>query len=485
MSFLSPVDEKWFQFQPPYQLREDDDAIAWCRTASDIAFEELAISNFYTEIHEMYLQRSGFGTAAMFNTTHGGKLFFRNYDIGTYCIGEDVNGFVDKFFRSWKVSAAQFVDLFPDAVAPTQIQTKLNTPKENDEDFEIIHIIMPRKDRDESLDDVLNMPFSSHYIFKETQEIVLESGFASFPVMVTRYLRWDSRMVGAYGWCPTWAAMPDIRQVNLLQQYMDVLAETAAFPRLLIPSDLDGEVDLRAGGQTQFNPYSQSALPQEWATQGRYDVGKDRIEMRKKAIDEAFHVDLFKMFANLDRGANMTVREVMERSSEKLAQFSPTFTRLISEGFNPLLQRVFEMLTKMGKFPDPPASIVSFDSEDDQTGSVPGPSVQYTSRLALAIKSLQNTAGIQTLDALTPIVQIDPTILDTFDMDSFVRGFSRNSGVPETWLNSFADVQAIRRQRQEAMARQQEVEQALALAQAGNAAPTPEDEQSVRDVANR
>ena len=469
MSFLSPIDEKWFEFQPPYQLREDDDAIGWYRTCSDIAFEELALSNFYTEIHEMYLQRSGFGTAALFNTTRDDKLFFKNYDIGTYCISEDADGFVNKFYRCWKVSADQFVELFPEAALPEQVKAKLGTERSCDVDFDIIHMIMPRKDRNPNLENAENQPFASYYLFKATKTIIEESGFRSFPVMVTRYLRWNSFLQGAYGWCPTSAAMPDIRQVNLLQEYMDVLAEVAAFPRILVPSDLDGEVDLRAAGKTQFNPYSQNALPQEWATQGRYDIGKDRIEVRQKAIKDAFHVDLFKMFAELDRGANMTVREVMERSGEKLAQFSPTFTRLISEGFNPLLGRIFGLLSDMGKFPEPPESLGT--PTEDGGRAIPEPTVQYTSRLALAIKAIQNTAAIQTLDALTPLVQIDPTILDTFNMDSLIRGFSRNSGVPEIWLNSAEEVGEIRKTRMQQQQAQMEAEQALMAAQAQGAAP--------------
>ena len=469
MSFLSPIDEQWFEFQPPYQMREDDDAIGWYKECSNIAFEELALSNFYTEIHEMYLQRSGFGTAALFNTDRNGKLFFKNYDIGTYCISEDADGFVDKFYRCWKVSADQFVELFPDAPMPERVAAKYGTERSCDVDFEIIHMVMPRRGYNPKLDNAENKPFASYYLFKQTKVILKESGFSSFPFMVTRYLRWNSFLQGAYGWCPTSAAMPDIRQVNLLQQYMDVLAETAAFPRILVPSDLDGEVDLRAGGKTQFNPYSQNALPQEWATQGRYDIGKDRIDVRQKAVKDAFHVDLFKMFAELDRGANMTVREVMERSGEKLAQFSPTFTRLISEGFNPLLGRVFELLSGMGKFPDPPESL-GLPTEDGGR-NIPPPSVQYTSRLALAIKAIQNTAGIQTLDALTPLVQIDPTILDTFDMDAFIRGFARNSGVPEQWLNTAQEVGEIRKIRQAQQQAQMEAEQALLMAQAQGAAP--------------
>ena len=45
------------------------------------------------------------------------------------------------------------------------------------------------------------------------------------------------------------------------------------------------------------------------------------------------------------------------------------------------------------------------------------------------------------------MAQVDPTILDTFNMDNYIRGFARNAGVPEDWLRDTAEVQAIREQR--------------------------------------
>jgi hypothetical protein len=450
MSYLSPHDDQWFEFRPPYQLKSNDRVIKYYEECTFIAAQELALSNFYTEVHEMYLQRSGFGTAAMFQTELDGQLYFRNYDFGTYSIVEDVNGFVDEFYREWQVSARQLRTMFPDSetTMPSQVRELWGTPKEMDKKFDMIHAVLPRDamDRGPDVKGPEGMPFASIYILRQGMTKVHESGFTRFPFLVTRYLRWSNSLQGPYGWCPTMAALADIRQVNLLQKYMDVLAEVSAFPRILKPSDLDGEVDLRAGGITQFNPYNQQALPKEWATQGRYDIGKDRIEMRQKAIKEHFHTDLFRMFAELDRGAQMSIRETVERSSEKLAQFSPTFTRLISEGFNPMLKRTFELLTAMGKFPDPPPELVEprLDGKGDR---MPDPQLQYTSRLAMALNSIQNSAALQTLEAIMPMAQVDPTILDTFNMDNYIRGFARNAGVPEDWLRDTAEVQAIREQR--------------------------------------
>ena len=48
---------------------------------------------------------------------------------------------------------------------------------------------------------------------------------------------------------------------------------------------------------TYFDPNNPQATPKEWGTGGRYDIGVERAESKRKAINEAFHVDLFQMFA--------------------------------------------------------------------------------------------------------------------------------------------------------------------------------------------
>jgi hypothetical protein len=475
MSFLSPHDDLWFKFQPPYQLKDSDKAKEWFNRVSEITFEELALSNFYTEVHEMYLQRSGLGTCAMFQSVLDDQLYFRTYEFGTYSIVEDPNGFVNELHHCRMVCAEDLIKMFPDAKErlPQQIQALLGTPAGLSKDIELVHMVYPR-DPEEMGPEIegpagMGMPFASVYLLKKPKMILHESGFQQFPFMVSRYLRWSSSLKGPYGWCPTLSALPDIRQVNLMQKYMDVLAEVAAFPRVLQPSDLDGEIDLRAGGITQFNPYSQNALPKEWATSGRYDIGKDRIEMRQKAINDHFHVDLFKLFGTLDRGAQMSILEVQERSGEALAQFSPTFTRLIHEGFNPMLQRTFELLFQLGKYPDPPDELVQTSPSGDSF--LPNPRLRYTSKLALAVEQIQNVGVLKTIEAFAPLIQIKPDIMDNFE-DEMVRGFARNNQVPEEWIRPEAEVEEIRAMRAQAMMERMELEnEQLRNQGGGNAGP--------------
>ncbi len=462
MSLVSPPDEVWFEYRPPLALKHDESAISYYREVTEIIRELIASSNFYTQIHEMYLQRSGFGTATLFSSIDSGSLFFKSYDIGTYSICEDHKGQVDTFFRTYPLTAKQAEKKFGADNLPEKIRKAAAEPKKCDQSFDFIHAVFPREEFDPSKSASRNMPVASVHVSVEEKHIVSESGFETFPFHVTRYLSWSDTTTDPYGWCPGWTALPDIRQANLLSQYMDVLAETAAFPRILAPSSLEGEVDLRALGITYYDPLTDRAAPTEWATQGRYDIGEDRLATRQKAIEEAYHVDLFKMFGKLDKQAQMSVREVTERASEKLIQFSPTFSRMTAEMFNPLLLRVYSLATELGALDN----VLVPESVKADERSVFDPNIKYLSRIALALNSLQNAAAIQTLEAVSPVATIQPDVLDVLNFEKMVRGFARNTGLPETWLRTPAEVEEIQARRQELIEAQQEAEIAAANQQA-------------------
>ena len=466
MSLVSPSDEAWFELKPPRALENDSDAIKYFREISTVLREKFAESNFYEEVHEMYLMRGGFGTASIFSSNdEDGGLYFRSHDIGTYVICEDAKGRVDTFGRRYPLTATQAVGEFGFDRLPEKIQKAANDPKKCDDPYEFVHFVQKRKNINPGASASERMPWESVHIAYDDKTIVRESGYESFPYHVTRYLRWSDKTTDPYGWCPGWVALPDIRQVNLLQKWMDVLAEVSAFPRTIAPASLEGEIDLRGAGVTYYDPVVDRAKPEEWATGGRYDVGKDRIQIRQAAIEEAYHVDLFKMFAKLDKQAQMSVREVVERSSEKLIQFSPTFHRMVSELFNPMIRRVTQLQYEVGAFRhvEVPESIKIY-TEDGVT--IFDPAIVYTSKIALALKSLENSSAMQTMEAVMPLSQVDPSILDALDLQKMVSGFARNTGLPEDWLRTEGEVKAIQDRRQELMEAQQEAEIQQAQAQA-------------------
>ena len=198
--------------------------------------------------------------------------------------------------------------------------------------------------------------------------------------------------------------------------------------------------------------------PREWATSGRYDIGQDRIAEKKKTIQEIMHGDLFRLFAQIER--TMTATEATLREAEKVMQFSPTFSALTSEYLDPKLMRIFGILWRQGKMPQPPEELTMLLGE----GQVPLPQVAYNNRIALAIKAKTNMNYAEYMAIQTPLAELDPSILDNMDSDQQFRQGWRNAGLPEDGLKREIDVEETRQARAEAQQAQMQMEQAAQAA---------------------
>lgn len=467
LSYMSPADSRWFVYEPPAHMVKSDEAKQWFQRCSEIVQRNLANSNFYSEVHELYFDDSAFGTYAMFcEPGRNGAVTFTTFPCGSFCIAENDEGLVDTLFREIRLTVVQAADKFgPENLSEKlrkQLEEYLRSGKGGTAQHTFIHAIYPRhhKDRDPKKLDGENKPIASVYVEKDSKHVCRVSGFDEQPFFSGRHLKWGN---SAYGWSPGWVAVPEARQLNFLVKQMDALAETKAFPRLLIPSTHENEVDLRAGGFTFFDPMNPNALPREWATAGEYQIGLEREKRKEEAIHKAFHTDLFQMFAMLDQ-KQMTAREVAERASEKLVQFSPTFSRKTTELFNPLLRRVFNIHLRAGLFPAPPQDVLVVN-ETTGIPEIPEPEVVYTSRVALAIKSLHNLAFMRTMERLAPLLPIKPDILDNYDMDAVARDMARNDGSPADWLVEKEEVDKAREQRAEQVAAAQKQQDMMAQAE--------------------
>jgi hypothetical protein len=263
-------------------------------------------------------------------------LNFSKFDCGTYSIAEDDEGDITTLFRELELTAEQAAEKFGEENLSEKMQKTLDQIRRSGKGgtvkHKFIHAIYKREegDRERGKEDGPNKPYASVYVEQSTKHVCRNSGFEEKPFFAGRHVK---SMNGPYGVSPAWMALPEARQLNFLTKQLDSLAETKAFPRLLMPATHEGEIDLRSGGVTYFDPTQPNAVPKEWLTQGEYQIGLERENRKQQAIERAFHVDMFRMFAGLDK--QMTATEVAERSTEKLVQFSPSFTRKTTELLTP------------------------------------------------------------------------------------------------------------------------------------------------------
>jgi hypothetical protein len=472
MSYITPADSRWCSFEAPEGIEDGDGVQEYFSEVTEVVLESLARSNFHTAIHEVYLDRGCFGTAVLFvepgETT---PIIFRNIDVGSFVLSENHEGVVDTCFRKFEMTARQLVQEFGIENVSDTIRKAYEDQKNLDQKFEVIHGVYPRsdKERDPKKLDPKNKPYASCYLECRSKQILREGGYDEKPFMATRYLKWQQ---GVYGWSPSWVALPDIRQLNFLQKQMDALAELAAFPRVLVPDGMEGVVDLRAGGITYFNASDPSAKPTEWATQGRYDVGLQRVQEKQQHINEAFSVPLFQMFTSEESMTpnRMTATEVNARNAERLANFSPTFARLTTELLIPLLQRVYGILARRGELPPPPEALIQQDAKGQLF--VPEPKVVFNSRIALAVRAIELAASERALTRAAALQQAtgDTSIMDNFNLDQIVREGALAEGMDADHLRDKGEISQLREQRAQAQAEAMEQQQAMAMAEMANKA---------------
>lgn len=455
-SRITPMGARWFVLRPPAHLKNNQGALNWYATCGEIMESFLGASNFYNRAFQGYQYRGGHGIAAMECTSGANNrgLHFRILPTGTYSIAENSLDEVDTIFRRAHLTPAQVLEMFKEDT-PAEIRKKYDEPTTRHvKSEEMLHAIYPRTERDPRKRDDLNKPVASVHVHVATVTVLRESGFDSNPVAVSR---WATDPRSPYGWGPGDYALPEAAQANFQEQMLDVLAETAAFPRVLYPAGMKDEIDFAAMGLTSFDPQAgENARPQEWLTGGRYDIGKDRAADKRASIESAFFVDLFKSISRLPR--DVTATQVSALVSESRELFHPIFASMTREWTTPTLRRSWQILMLQGAFPPPPAAVIQ---SDDLSAFIADPDVEYVSAMALALEQghlgkLNNVLGV-----LAPFAASDPAWLRALNPETIVPHLIRAEGLPVIFLRTPEQLAALAAAEQQAAAAQQ----ALAMTQ--------------------
>ena len=223
----------WFHLDMKNQsLGRDDDVREWLQSSSTSMMRAFNQSNFETEIHEMYVDLVVFGTGCMFVEMNDGILRFSTRHISEFYIQENQFGLVDTVFRKYKSPVRQVIQRFGfDNVSEYLKKTFEKTP---DEEVEMLHVVLPRMERNPDKKDNQNMPFASIYIDMKTQTILSIGGFEEFPYIVPRFLKATGEIMGR---SPAMTALPDVKMLNLMSKTIIQAAQKQIDPPLLVPDD--------------------------------------------------------------------------------------------------------------------------------------------------------------------------------------------------------------------------------------------------------
>mgnify|MGYP005720848575 FL=1 len=445
----------WFSLRyTDDEFETDDTSKEWLERATDTMYVEIGRSNFHEAINELYFDLVTFGTAVMFvDTDKEGTLRFSTRHISECYVSEDEFGRVDTVFREFKMPARAAITQFGEENVTQRLLKK--SQSDPYDMVELLHVVMPRYDRDTIKIDAKNKPVASIYLDPGDKKIISESGFDEFPYMVPRFRK--ASYENGYGRSPAMTALSDIKMLNEMSKAVIQAAQLQIHPPLLVPDDgfilpvrtVPGGLNFyRSGTRDRIEPLNIGA---------NNPLGENQLEQRRTAIRAAFYVD---QLVTGNR-PGMTATEVIQKSTEKMRILAPLTGRLQSELLRPLIDRIFNLISKKKGFEAAPETMAGNEID-----------IEYVSPLAKAQRQGDVQASLELFQFLAPLMQVDPNVVDFLDVDGLAKHIIKTTGVPASVVRGAEEVAAIREQKQQMQAQMAADQRTAMLAKAaGEGAP--------------
>lgn len=446
-----PRNQEWHQLKPvDDSLKENYAVKTYMESVNKLLFRlrYAPSANFTAQIGCVRLTNGAFGTAPLFvDQVPGYGLRYKAIPLAEAYPSENHTGVIDTMYRRFQYTARQAMKAFRDK-CPEQIKTAYG--KNPEQMFWFIHAVRPI-DESEGKRLAKGMAYSSCYVSQDYKAVVQDGGYYTFPYPTAR----DVTSAGeVYGRSPAMWVLPGIKMLNEMKRTILRAAHRAVDPPLLLTED--GALNpfslrpgaLNAGGLDANGNELVKAL----STKGDIGLGVDLLTMEQTAINESFYITLFQILAE---HPNMTATEVLERASEKAMLLGPVNGRE-QEFAGQLVERELDLLARVpGLLPPMPDELLEAGGQYK---------IEFDTPLTRIQKSGDAVGIVRTMEALIPLVNINPGILDVFNQDEIARTLAEVNGMSTKLTMPPEVVAQTRQQRQQQQAAAAAVEAAPKLA---------------------
>ena len=467
MSGLTPPSRQWFKLALAGKDTPKEAGIILDERQA-IMQNVLARSNFYHAVYSCYHDLP-FGQAPLGIFSAADGVHFMHYPIGSYALDTDATGRVNTFARKVRMTAAQIVEQFGEDNAPQTVRDAAKN--KSDRMFVVCWLVEPNTERRGGRLGPQSMPYRSLYWVEgsPTDEYLALGGMEEWPVPVARY-----QVIGLepYAKGAGWYALADSKMLQVMERDILTAIEMGIKPPMQTSGATMPSVNMFPGGVT-VNAVADGVRPL-FDVQLNVQAVQAKIEQTEQKVRRAYAADLFLMLDQIERG-QMTAREIMERTQEKLQQLGPVVERLQYEFLNPTLERVYGILDRGGVFPPLPPELAEQLGEEEVR-------IEYISPLAQAQKMSGLINIEQTLAFAGQVAQMFPEVLTKIDAMAMLDVYHDNIGAPAAMLRSTEEAQQIIAAQQEAQ--QQEEAQAAQMASIQQAAPLAQAAKNLTDAAN-
>lgn len=442
-SMLTSPTQKWFELSTNVNdLDNDYDVQVWLHEVSSRMFVEMSRPQcgFVTAIQEVYHSLGAFGNGIIFVTESPNLslLQFNSLPLQECYFGESLGTKVDTLYRHYRRTAAQLAKTFGLERLSERAQ-KLFEQGNISEKIDILHIIEP-------IQATNGKPFRTAYIELQNNHIISEGSYDESPFAIGRFYKTSYEI---YGRGPGSTALADLNTLQQISKTVLKGAQKMVDPPLMVPDQgFIGSIRVAPGSISYFRQgLSADDKIQPLLTQGAPALGEDIAQSIRVRIREMFFNDQLQM----SEGPQMTATEVLQRAEDRMRLLGPVVGRTQAELLGPLLERVFGLLMRAGRLPEPPQILLD-------------PSVKlrivYQSLMFKALEQTEANGLLRVAQLISPFMAADPTVMDVFNTEQIARHLGQVYSLNPRFFRSTREVEAMRQQRQQQQAMQQQIEMA-------------------------
>jgi hypothetical protein len=368
--------------------------------------------------------------------------------LGQVYIETNHQGRVVGFDRWFRLTAFQASCAFEKI--PEQLQTALE--KNSQAPFDFLHCVCPNSEYEPGRKDAEAMPFRSYYISLTTKQLLTPKGAASniggyrtFPLPYARYLQ---NPEDPYADGPAQLILPALKTLNAEKTMYLKVGHRTADPILLGPDDGLVDPSLRPGTYMKggMGPDGKPLVsPLEY---GSIQITKEMMDEERAIIGEAF---LTTIFSALVENPQMTATQVVELINQKGIFLAPMAGSVAPEYLGAMIEREVDLADDLMLLPPMPPLLREAGGQYK---------VIYTSPLFKAARAGDAAGFLRTVESALEVAGQtgDPSHMDPFAFKRAWPAIADIQSVPESWMASPDEMDALVQARAKAKQQEQDVQ---------------------------
>ncbi len=458
---------KSIKITPPNSLKNPSKEVTdWFESASELLADAMdnPNANLSLALDEYMLDEVVFGNGGVGVFWEDDGLFYRSFGVMESSIDQSSRGRVNTLKVAYSWAVERIVSTYGLENVSEPVREAYQNEKFNDR-FTVI--IMYEPDDEEA-----DFPFKATHIEEKAKKILLTEGFDSFPIPFARFRKLSYEK---YGRSPAMAALPDIKELNTLREMIIRGTEKNFDPPKGVFNDSimgGGVIDTSAGSINVFDSAGMSGGLPIFEIGDRVDLNQiyPRIEGLEQSIAQHFAIDRLLDFNNQTQ---MTATETAQRAQIRQSSLSSILTRQISELFQPVVERSFELMLKNDKLGFPVGSeearaaealgqeVVLIPTEIATLLAEGKPSyeVRFTTSADRAASADELEGLLSLTQFMQMLMQSHPEVGQKFDAMKAIEEAREMMGAPSV-LSSDEEVNAKQEAQAEQVGQQQGLDQA-------------------------